>query len=88
MEWLAFALKEASKGQGNSACRWKFRDQFTEFFCSRNYNKSDRYVSILKLQNKRRVVIFIPKWDKNIKLVKKMTFVRERLVEGFFWAVG
>ncbi|PHU26554.1 Trans-alpha-bergamotene synthase [Capsicum chinense] len=28
------------------------------------------------------------RWDKNIKLVKKMSFVRDRLVEGFFWAVG
>ncbi|KAK4361001.1 hypothetical protein RND71_019953 [Anisodus tanguticus] len=25
---------------------------------------------------------------KNIKLVKRMSFVRDRLVEGFFWAVG
>ncbi|KAG5569604.1 hypothetical protein H5410_059370 [Solanum commersonii] len=65
MEWLAFALKEASKGQGNSVCRWKYRDQFAEFFCSRNYNKSGRYVSILKLQGKRRAVIFIPEWSLN-----------------------
>ncbi|NP_001316804.1 terpene synthase [Solanum lycopersicum] len=28
------------------------------------------------------------RWDKNMKLVKKMSFVRDRLVEGFFWAVG
>nr|QJF54219.1 terpene synthase 38 [Nicotiana attenuata] len=28
------------------------------------------------------------RWDKNIKLVKKMGFVRDRLVEGFLWAVG
>ncbi|KAJ8545631.1 hypothetical protein K7X08_018214 [Anisodus acutangulus] len=28
------------------------------------------------------------RWDKDIKLVKKMSFVRDRLVEGFFWAVG
>ncbi|KAH0698239.1 hypothetical protein KY290_016047 [Solanum tuberosum] len=28
------------------------------------------------------------RWDKNIKLVKKLSFVRDRLVEGFFWAVG
>ncbi|CAN4078283.1 unnamed protein product [Withania somnifera] len=28
------------------------------------------------------------RWDKNIKLVKKMSFVRDRLVEGFLWAVG
>ncbi|MCD9559935.1 hypothetical protein HAX54_018312 [Datura stramonium] len=28
------------------------------------------------------------RWDKNIKLVKRMNFVRDRLVEGFFWAVG
>ncbi|KAJ8549686.1 hypothetical protein K7X08_033393 [Anisodus acutangulus] len=28
------------------------------------------------------------RWDKNIKLVKKMSYVRDRLVEGFFWAVG
>lgn len=60
MEWLAFALKKASKGQGNPVCRWKFFDQFTEFVCSRNYNIYGQYVSILNMQGKRRAVIIIP----------------------------
>lgn len=65
MEWLTFPLKEASKGRENSIRRLKFRDQFMKLFCSRNYNKCGRYVSILNMQGKRRAVIIIPKWSLN-----------------------
>lgn len=39
MEWVARALKEASKVQGNSVRRLKFYDHFSEFFCLRNFDK-------------------------------------------------
>ncbi|KAF3615667.1 putative plastid-lipid-associated protein 13, chloroplastic [Capsicum annuum] len=60
MEWLVYTLKEASKSHGYSVRRWKRRDHFAELFCSRNYNKFGRYISIIKLQDKRRAVIIIP----------------------------
>lgn len=60
MEWLVYALKEASKVHGNSVRRWKFRDQFSEIICSRNFNKFGRYISILNMESRKRVVIFIP----------------------------
>lgn len=65
MEWLVYTLKEASKSHGYSVRRWNQRDHFTELFCARNYNKSGRSISILKVQDKRRVVIFIPEWSLN-----------------------
>uniref|UniRef100_M1DFA8 DUF4283 domain-containing protein n=1 Tax=Solanum tuberosum TaxID=4113 RepID=M1DFA8_SOLTU len=65
MEWLVYALKEASKVQGNSVRRWKVWDHSTEFFCSKNFNKDGRYISIIKTQGKRRAVIFIPEWYLN-----------------------
>ncbi|XP_075097622.1 uncharacterized protein LOC107798738 isoform X2 [Nicotiana tabacum] len=64
MEWLCYAISEASKVKGNSVRRWKLQDHFTKFFCSRNYNKHGRYISIISLQgkarNKRRSTIIIP----------------------------
>ncbi|KAG5615576.1 hypothetical protein H5410_015400 [Solanum commersonii] len=65
MEWLVYALKEASKDQGNFVRRWKVWDHSTEFFCSKNFNKDGRYISIIKTQGKRRAVIFIPEWSLN-----------------------
>lgn len=65
MEWLVYALTEASKGQGNSGRRWKIWDHSTKIFCSKNFNKDGRYISIIKTQGKRRAVIFIPEWSLN-----------------------
>ncbi|KAF3645205.1 putative pre-mRNA-processing factor 6-like [Capsicum annuum] len=65
MEWLVYTLQEASKSHGYAVRRWKHRDHFAEFCCSRNYNKFGRYISIIKLQDKRRAVIIIPEWSLN-----------------------
>ncbi|KAH0761235.1 hypothetical protein KY290_017308 [Solanum tuberosum] len=65
MEWLAYTLKEASKSHGNTVRRWKRQDHFTELFCARNYNKFGRYISIIKVQDKKRDVIIIPEWSLN-----------------------
>uniref|UniRef100_A0A0V0IZK3 Putative ovule protein n=1 Tax=Solanum chacoense TaxID=4108 RepID=A0A0V0IZK3_SOLCH len=65
MEWLAYNLKEASKSHGNTVRRWKRQDHFTELFCARNYNKFGRYISIIKVQDKKRDVIIIPEWSLN-----------------------
>ncbi|KAM3204168.1 hypothetical protein P3L10_027577 [Capsicum annuum] len=46
MEWLCFALKEASKVKGNSIRRWKHQEYSSEFFCSRNFNRLGRYIII------------------------------------------
>lgn len=82
MECLAFALKEASKGQENSVRRWKCQDQFTEFFCSRNYNNYGLDVSILNMQGMKRVVIIIPEWSLNARWIdiatKKTKFINAK----------
>ncbi|KAG5584103.1 hypothetical protein H5410_044537 [Solanum commersonii] len=65
MEWLAYTLKEASKSHGNTVRRWKRQDHFTEIFYARNYNKFGRYISIIKVQDKKRDVIIIPEWSLN-----------------------
>ncbi|WMV07421.1 hypothetical protein MTR67_000806 [Solanum verrucosum] len=65
MEWVGFVLREASKTKGNSVKRWKIHDHASEFFCSRNFNKSGRYISIINMQGKRKAVIIIPEWSFN-----------------------
>ncbi|KAG5594971.1 hypothetical protein H5410_036203 [Solanum commersonii] len=64
MEWLACTLKEVSKSHGNTVRRWKCQDHFTELQ-ARNYNKFGRYISIIKVQDKKRDVIIIPEWSLN-----------------------
>lgn len=61
MEWLFSALKEASKVKRNFVRRLKHQDDYSEFFCSRNFNRYGHYTSIVSMQNKRRFVIIIPK---------------------------
>lgn len=65
MVWLCYTLKEASKVKGNSVRRWKFQDHFSQFFCSRNYNKQGRCISIISTQGKTRSVIITPELASN-----------------------
>ncbi|KAG5619807.1 hypothetical protein H5410_005025 [Solanum commersonii] len=46
MEWICYALRDASSVKGNSVCL--------------NYNKQGLYISIISNEGKRRSVIIIP----------------------------
>ncbi|KAG5615741.1 hypothetical protein H5410_015565 [Solanum commersonii] len=69
--------------------RWKFRDLFTEFFCSRNYNKYGRYINILNMQGKRRAVIIIPDYQNNefinAKAQKEVKMWHRKTEEGLLY---
>uniref|UniRef100_A0A0V0GTD5 Putative ovule protein n=1 Tax=Solanum chacoense TaxID=4108 RepID=A0A0V0GTD5_SOLCH len=39
MEWIVFALREASTDNGTHTRRWKMNEQFADFFCSRKHNR-------------------------------------------------
>ncbi|KAH0773714.1 hypothetical protein KY290_010851 [Solanum tuberosum] len=60
MEWIVQTLREASLTRGNTVKRWKKKDSFSEVFCSRNYNKYGRYISLINVRGRRRGVIIIP----------------------------
>ncbi|KAH0722003.1 hypothetical protein KY289_005047 [Solanum tuberosum] len=60
MEWIVQTLREASLTRGNTVKRWKKKDSFSEVFCSRNYNKFGRYISLINVRGRRRGVIIIP----------------------------
>ncbi|WMV34480.1 hypothetical protein MTR67_027865 [Solanum verrucosum] len=67
MEWIVHLLKEASKTNGNSVKRWKNHDHYSEIFCSRNFNRFGRYLSIINMQGKKKTIIIIPEWSFNSK---------------------
>lgn len=60
MEWIVKVLKEASQTKGNSVHRWRKTDDITEIFCARNYNKYEKYISLISVRGRRRVVLIIP----------------------------
>ncbi|OIT04432.1 hypothetical protein A4A49_65172, partial [Nicotiana attenuata] len=60
MMWLCDNLKEASRVKGNYVKRWKSKDQFSETFCARNYNRFGRYITIIRVQGRGRSVIIVP----------------------------
>ncbi|KAG5570567.1 hypothetical protein H5410_060333 [Solanum commersonii] len=64
-KWKIVILREASLTRGNMVKRWKKKDGFSEVFCSRNYNKYGRYISLINVKDKRREVIIIPKLNFN-----------------------
>lgn len=69
MKWLYTALKEASKNREKGFRRWKYKEKFTETFCTRKVNEYGRFLSILTLVGRERVVIIVPElaidvgWD-------------------------
>uniref|UniRef100_M1DTT7 DUF4283 domain-containing protein n=1 Tax=Solanum tuberosum TaxID=4113 RepID=M1DTT7_SOLTU len=65
MEWIVQILREASMTRGNMVKRWKKKDGFSEVFCSRNYNKYGRYISLINVKGRRREVIIIPELNFN-----------------------
>ncbi|KAG5593186.1 hypothetical protein H5410_043700 [Solanum commersonii] len=65
MEWIVQILREASLTRGNMVKRWKKKDGFSEFFCSRNYNKYGCYISLINVKDRRREVIIIPELNFN-----------------------
>lgn len=42
MEWIVFVLCEASRNNGTHMRRWKLKEQFADYFCSRKYNNFGR----------------------------------------------
>lgn len=60
MEWIVKVLKEASQTKGNSIRRWRKTNDIKEIFCARNYNKYGKYISLISVRGRRRVVLIIP----------------------------
>ncbi|WMV44637.1 hypothetical protein MTR67_038022 [Solanum verrucosum] len=50
MEWISSIMREASKAKGNTVRRWKKKDDFTEIYCARNFNKYGRYISLINVR--------------------------------------
>ncbi|KAH0745972.1 hypothetical protein KY285_007629 [Solanum tuberosum] len=50
MEWISSIVREASKAKGNTVRRWKKKDDFTEIYCARNFNKYGRYISLINVR--------------------------------------
>uniref|UniRef100_A0A0V0IMC6 Putative ovule protein n=1 Tax=Solanum chacoense TaxID=4108 RepID=A0A0V0IMC6_SOLCH len=65
MEWISSIMREASKAKGNTVRRWKKKDDFTEIYCARNFNKYGRYISLINVRGKRRAVIIVPELSFN-----------------------
>lgn len=55
MEWISLSLREASKVNVNFVRRWKRRVNFSETFCSRNFNKFGWCISIVSLRGEKKI---------------------------------
>ena len=60
MKWLCTVIKKVSKDRGKGIRRWKYKEKFTETFCTRKVNEYSRFFSILTLDGRERVVIIVP----------------------------
>lgn len=65
MEWVCAILREAYKTKGNIVRRWKKKDAFAEIHFSRNFNKYERFFSLINVRGRRRTVIIVPKLTSN-----------------------
>uniref|UniRef100_M1B194 Uncharacterized protein n=1 Tax=Solanum tuberosum TaxID=4113 RepID=M1B194_SOLTU len=65
MEWIVFALREASRDNGTHTRRWKMNEQFADFFCSRKHNRFGRFISIVTVQGGNKSVIILPEYALN-----------------------
>lgn len=69
MKWLCTVFKEAAKDREKGIRRWKYKEKFTETFCTRKVIEYGRFLSILTLAGRERVVIIVPEvatdagWD-------------------------
>lgn len=59
MEWISSILREASQTKGNIVRRWKKKDAFAEIYCTRNFNRNGRYISLINVRGRRRAVIIV-----------------------------
>ncbi|KAG5576718.1 hypothetical protein H5410_056852 [Solanum commersonii] len=65
MEWISSIMQEASKAKGNTVRRWTKKDDFTEIYCARKFNKYGRYINLINARGKRRAVIIVPELSFN-----------------------
>ena len=77
MKWLCTVLKGASKDREKGIRRWKYKEKFTETFCTRKVNEYSRFLSILTLTGRERVVILVPElaidvgWDETAPKIER-----------------
>ena len=77
MKWLCTVLKGASKDREKGIRRWKYKEKFTETFCTRKVNEYGRFLSILTLAGMERVVIIVPElaidvgWDETAPKIER-----------------